>query len=101
MPTRVLLARRFRPFPQPRERRAFLFVVDGEQRLQRGDRLRRQTLDKAFVSALAGKSARRQGDFLQGDGGRQQNALVRRKCSIIAETIASPRSEPVACSIAT
>ena len=70
----IPLARRFRPFPQPCERRALLFFGDDEQRLQSGDRFRRQAFDKIFVGAFAGKSARRQGDLLQGDGGRKQNA---------------------------
>ena len=69
-----LLARRFRPFPQPCERRAALLVVDGEQRLKAGDRFSRQAFNKVLVSALADQSARRQGNSLQGDGGRQQNA---------------------------
>ena len=68
----VPLARRFRPFPQPGERRALFVFGDDEQSFQSRDRLWRQAFDEALVRAFAGKSARRQGDLFQGDGGGKQ-----------------------------
>ena len=70
----ISLARRFRPFPQPGERRALFIFGDDEQRFQSRDRFWRQAFDEVLVRAFAGKSARRQGDFFQGDGGGKQNA---------------------------
>ena len=72
----TFLARRFRPFPQPRERRVFLFIDYRQQRLQRDDPIGTKALGQAFVSAFAGNGARRQCDFLHGGDGGQQNMLV-------------------------
>ena len=70
----VPLTWRFRPFPQPGERRALFVFGDDEQGFQSRDRLWRQAFDEALVGAFAGKGARRQGDLFQGDGGRKQYA---------------------------
>ena len=72
----TFLARRFRPFPQPRQRRASLFIDYRKQRLQRGDPIWMQSFGQIFVSALASNGAGRQCDFLHGRDGGQQNALV-------------------------
>ncbi len=71
---KILLARRFRPFSQPGERRALFVFGDDDQGLQSRDRLRRQAFDEGPVGAFAGEGAPREGDLLQGDGGRKQNA---------------------------
>ena len=71
---KILLARRFRPFSQPGERRALSVFGDDDQGLQSRYRLRRQAFDEAPVGAFAGEGAPREGDLLQGDGGRKQNA---------------------------
>ena len=51
----IFLTRRFRPFPQPGERRAILFIGDDEQRLQSRDRFWRQAFDEVLVRALCGQ----------------------------------------------
>ena len=76
----IFLARRFWPLPQPRKRRASMFVVDDQQRLQRCNRVVWQPLNKVLVRALASKSSRRQRDFLQGGGSGQQNASFLQIC---------------------
>ena len=43
---KILLARRFRPFSQPGERRAFSFVGYDQQSVQRGGRLQRQAFGR-------------------------------------------------------
>jgi hypothetical protein len=51
-----------------------MFIINGKQRREACNRFSRQAFDKILVGALAGQSARRQGDSLQGHGGGQQNA---------------------------
>jgi hypothetical protein len=99
-PGEVFLRRLLGPFPQPHQRRPSLFVVDGEQGLQTGDGLLGYPLDEIFVRPLASESTRRQRILSKA---RREGSRMRlwRSCPIIAETIAPPRSEPVACSIAT
>ena len=73
----IPLARRFRPFPQPGERRAVFVVGDDEQGFQSSDRLWRQAFDEASVGAFAGKGARRQGDLLQSRRQREAECAAR------------------------
>ena len=70
----ISLTRRFRPFPQPSEQRALFIFGDDEQGFQSRDRLWREAFAEALVRAFACKSARRQRDIFQGDGGRKQDA---------------------------
>ena len=72
----ISLAWRFRPFPRPCERRAIFVVGNDEQGFQSNNRLRRQAFNEVLMGTLAGKSARRQGDLLQGHGGGKQNASL-------------------------
>ena len=72
--SQVSLARGFRPFAQPGERRAIFAISDDVQRLQSRDRLWRQAFDQTLVRTFAGKGARRQGDLFQRNGGGKQNA---------------------------
>jgi hypothetical protein len=72
----VFLHRLLRPFAQPDEQRASLFVVDGEQCLQTGDGLFGYPLDKIFVRPLASKSTARQRHSLQSEKGRKQDASL-------------------------
>ena len=62
---KIFLARRFRPFSQPGERRAFSFVGYDQQSVERGGRLQRHALGEASVSTLARNRARRERKTLQ------------------------------------
>src|SRR5580693_6855965 len=71
----IFLARRFRPFSQPTERRAYALFGYGQQRVQRGDRLQRQALGEAFVRTLARNRTRRKRKALQFRRGWQPYVL--------------------------
>ncbi len=71
---KVSLARRFRPFPQPDERRALFVVGYNEETLQARHRLWRKALDGVLVCTLAGKGARREGDPFQFERRGKQDA---------------------------
>ena len=71
----IPLARRFRPFPQPGERRALFVFGDDEQGFQSCDRLWRQAFDEVPVSAFAGERARSQGETLQFPWRWQQDVM--------------------------
>jgi hypothetical protein len=52
-----------------------LFVANRDQRLQSGDCLLFQALDKALLGAFPGKGTRRETNFFQRYGCGKQNAL--------------------------
>ena len=54
-PDKVLLAWRFRPFAQPRERRSVLIVVDRDQRFQSCNRLMCQALRRGSCAPAFGR----------------------------------------------